>query len=164
QIGRLFGDHYHWCIDVAADEIRHRRSIDDAQCVDPQYFEFGIDDGRWIAGPPHLASAKRVVNGDARRPDMRVDLGIGPARGTGRDLPGIELRQSGLIADLAYQPEAGAQCRPVLVGCEKILPDTRRHVRVGRSQFNTSAAFRPKYDGAAGKTVGVGRYKWREIG
>src|SRR5262249_21685046 len=62
---------------------------------------------------------------------MRVDFVVGPTSEAGRDLPGTELGQRRLIGDLSREPQFGAQCRPVLVGGEKILPDTRRRVRVG---------------------------------
>jgi hypothetical protein len=51
---------------------------------------------------------------------------------TRQDLAGVELRQSRLLADLPHEPQPGAQRRPVLVGGEEILPDTRRRARIGR--------------------------------
>jgi len=66
--------------------VCHRR-VDDAQCVDTQDPQLGVDDRIRIVRPPHLAAAERMVNRDRGRANMRVDLSIGAAiRGPRHDL------------------------------------------------------------------------------
>ena len=74
QIGSFLGDHDNRRVDVAADQVRHHRSVDDAQCVDTQHPELGVDDRIRIVRPSHLAGAERVMKGNHSRPDMSVEL------------------------------------------------------------------------------------------
>src|SRR5712671_4220201 len=131
QIGGFLGDHDYDRVDVAADQVRHYRGIDDAQPVDTQDLEFGIDDRSGIVRPRHLAGAEGVMNGDCGRPDMGVDLRVGPAIRAGRDFSGRERRQGRLSTDLAHETHAGAQRGPVLLDREEILADADRDPWIG---------------------------------
>src|SRR5271169_1360161 len=130
QVGRLFGDHDDRRVDVTADEVRHYRGIDDAQRVDTQHSELGVDDSIRIARPTHLASAERMVNGDRGGADMGVDVGVGPAIAPRRDLFRGECGQGRLSTDLAREAQTGAQRGPVLLGGEEILPDAGGNTRI----------------------------------
>src|ERR1700757_1069743 len=83
QVGGFLGDHDDGCVDVAADEVGHYRGVDDAQSVDANDLELGIDDRIWLIWSLHFAGAERMVNSNRRRADMPVDFGIGLAAGTG---------------------------------------------------------------------------------
>ena len=58
QIGGFFGDHDHCCVYVSADQIGHDRGISNAQTIDANHFECGIDDRQRIvlAGPLQVPS------------------------------------------------------------------------------------------------------------
>ena len=90
QVGGFFRDHDDRRVDVAADEVGHHRGIDDAQPVDAQHLELGIDDRHWVDRPSHFAGAERVVNGDRSRADMRIDLAVRAAVRTRQDFSGRE--------------------------------------------------------------------------
>src|SRR5579862_124541 len=78
HVGGFLGDHNNHGVDVAADQVRHDRGVDDAQGVDAAHAEFRIDDRIGVAA--HAAGADRVIDGDAGCADVVVDLRIGLQR------------------------------------------------------------------------------------
>src|ERR1022692_4596026 len=103
QVGGLFRDHDDLGIDVAADQIRHHRGIDDAKrryAVQPQ---LGIDDRRFVGFFAHLAGTCGVMDRDRSIANMGIDIRIRVLVAARRDFAPDEVAHGRLRRDLARQ-------------------------------------------------------------
>src|SRR5580704_6798569 len=63
------GDHDHRRVDVAADEIRHHRGIDDAEVLDLAYVQALVNNSIRLTVLTHAAGSGWVMDGDRRAAD-----------------------------------------------------------------------------------------------
>src|SRR5262245_10050382 len=84
KIGRLLRDHQDARVDVAGDEVGHRRGVHDAERLLASYAERRIEH-RALARA-HRARRAGMMGGDRGPAHERVDVGVGPALGPRRHL------------------------------------------------------------------------------
>ena len=152
EIGRLFRDHDNGRIDIAADQIRHHRCIDDAQRVDTANPKRAIDHRHLVRLSAHPASAKRVMRGDGGGADMRVECRVRPAIRSRRDFGCGEGPKRCLPADVTGQAKTRSQRRGITVGRKEVLHDPHWSAGIGRGEIHIAPALRSKQNDAARQT------------
>ena len=136
-------------------EIGHHRGVDHAQAFDADARADRRRPPPCRRCRPHPAGADRVVHGDPRRADMRVELGVGARRRRARVSPRRTARAAA-AADVARPCGCRRACaRQSFVGGEKVLVDARAASRGSAEASST----RPRLSGrssmrAAGEAVG----------
>src|ERR1044071_2781483 len=78
KIRRLFRDHDHCRVDIAADHVRHDGGVAHPQVLAAMDAQLTVDDGHPVIRRAHAAGAEWMVHGDARGGDMGIEPGIGP--------------------------------------------------------------------------------------
>src|SRR5580704_367075 len=94
DVGELLADHDRRRIGVARDHGWHHRGIGDAQPLDADYLQLGIDHRHRI--DPHLAGAGRVIDRAATLARIVEQLDVARHRRAGLELLGDKARERGV--------------------------------------------------------------------
>src|SRR3984893_9750437 len=152
HVCRLLRNHDHGCIDVAADQVGHDRSIHNSEILHTAELEPRINDR--IRVRPHAAGAAGVVGGGKARSNVAGELPIGPQVGSRAGLAPAKRGKRRLRRDLAQQLEPRAQGIEIVPLGEKVLRNAHGIVGISRAQPNLAAASRSQQDRTANEAVG----------